>query len=259
MSKTKLYLLPKGMILIIIITLSAWGVMLYMQWQMASLPINEMWVLPDATGQWNTSDFTASYTMWAVMMAAMMLPTALPMVKVFSRACQKKYRTDQPYTLLFIFAYLLIWFLFSIILTLLQWQLHSHLLLTRMMESNNTGLTALIFITAGIYQFTEQKNACLHHCKSPLGFLLNFWQQGKYGAFKMGLIHGKKCLSCCWAQMLIMFAVGVMNIMAMALITLFILLEKTLPINEKIFSVITGIFLCLWGIELLYLYFLLPS
>ncbi len=259
MSKTKLYLLPKMMILLVIITLSAWGVMLYMQWQMTSLPITEMWIPPDSAGQWEISDFTTVYAMWAVMMAAMMLPTALPMIKVFSRTCQKKYSTDQPYTLIFSFAYLLIWFLFSIILTLLQWQLHSHLLLTRMMENNSIALAALIFITAGIYQFTAQKNACLHHCRSPLGFLLHFWQQGKYGAFKMGIIHGKKCLGCCWAQMLIMFAVGVMNIMAMALITLFILLEKTLPTNENFFSTITGIFLCLWGIELLYLYFILHT
>jgi len=254
MSKIKLHSLPKGVVLLIIITLSAWGVMLYMQWQMASLPITEMWIPPDLAEQWEISDFTTVYAMWAVMMAAMMLPTALPMIKVFSKTCQTKYSTDQPYTILFSFAYLLIWFLFSIILTLLQWQLHSHLLLTPMMENNNVVLAALIFITAGIYQFTAQKKACLHHCRSPLGFLLNFWQQGKYGAFKMGIIHGNKCLGCCWAQMLIMFAVGVMNVVAMALITLFILLEKIVPKNEKFISSIMGIILILSGTQLLYMY-----
>jgi len=246
--------MSKSLILLIIATLSAWCFMLYQKWQMDTLPMTEMWMPPNSAEHWGISDFTVIYIMWAIMMAAMMLPTAFPMIKVFSRTCQKKYGTDIPYTSLFSFAYLVVWFLFSMILTLLQWQMHSFHLLTNMMENNNTPLAALIFMTAGIYQLTTIKEACLHHCRSPLGFLLNYWQHGKYGAFKMGIIHGKKCLGCCWAQMLIMFAVGVMNIVAMALITLFMLLEKVLPTNEKIISTISGIFLYFWGVGLLCMY-----
>jgi predicted metal-binding membrane protein len=68
-----------------------------------------------------------------------------------------------------------------------------------------------------------------------MGFLLNEWQEGGKGAFKMGLKHGANCLGCCWAQMLIMFAVGVMNLLGMALITLLVIAEKYLPLNQRLF------------------------
>jgi len=252
MNSISIHYISKSLIILIVIALSAWFFLLYQHWQMTFLPMTEIWMPPDTAGQWTISDFTVVYIMWAVMMAAMMLPTAVPMIIMFSRTCQKKYGNDIPYINLFVFAYLLIWFLFSIILTLLQWQMHSLHWLTNMMENNNTLLAAVIFITAGIYQFTPQKNNCLQHCRSPLSFLLNSWKNGKYGAFQMGINHGKKCLGCCWAQMLIMFAVGVMNIVAMILITLFILLEKILPKNEKIISSMMGVVLILWGTRLLY-------
>jgi predicted metal-binding membrane protein len=97
---------------------------------------------------------------------------------------------------------------------------------------------------AGSYQFMPIKNACLTHCKTPLGFLLNEWQAGHRGAFNMGLKHGVNCLGCCWAQMLIMFAIGVMNLLGMAMITFLVIIEKTLPMNAKLISkIVGGIFL----------------
>ena len=227
--------------------------MIYQQWQMTSLPMSEMWMPPATAEQWRLSDFAVVYVMWAVMMAAMMLPSALGMIKVFSKTCQQRYGSDTPYSTLFSLAYLLVWFTFSIVLTLLQWQLHGLHWLTGMMDNSNTPLAAAILIVAGLYQFTALKNACLKHCRLPISFLLNYWQNGKLGAFNMGIIHGNTCLGCCWAQMLIMFAVGVMNITAMVLITLFILLEKSLPVNESIISKTAGGLFCLWGGVLLLL------
>ncbi|NOQ63065.1 MAG: DUF2182 domain-containing protein [Methyloprofundus sp.] len=238
---------PQILRLLILITLSAWAFLIYQYWQMNTLPMSEMWMPPRLDWQWQLTDFTVVYTMWGVMMAAMMLPSALPMIKAFNKSCQQRYGNDSSFSALFSLAYLLVWLVFSVLLTLLQWQLHSLGLLSAMMESSNAFFSAGVLITAGIYQFTALKNACLQHCRSPFSFLLNSWQQGRQGAFNMGIIHGSTCLGCCWAQMLIMFAVGVMNITAMVLITLFILIEKSRHANEQLFSKVTGIILCVWG------------
>jgi len=250
----KLGSIPKILILLFIITLTAWSFLIYQHWQMTAQSMSEMWMPPDLAEQWNTSDFIVVYTMWAVMMAAMMQPSAIPMIKAFSATARQRYCSDMPYSALFSMAYLLIWFTFSFLLTLLQWQLHGLQWLTKMMENSNALFAATIFIAAGVYQFTAIKNACLQHCRSPFSFLLNSWQNGRLGAFNMGAIHGSTCLGCCWAQMMIMFAVGVMNITAMVLITLFILLEKGLPENDDLISKSAGVLFCLWGVRILFLY-----
>lgn len=244
---------PKVLILLIVITFAAWSLLIYQHWQMSNLPMSQIWMPPSSAWQWQFSDFIIVYLMWAVMMAAMMLPSALPMIQAFSKTCQQRYASDTPFSYLFSFAYLLVWFVFSIMLTLLQWQLHSLQWLSGMMDNTNTLLAAGILISAGIYQFTALKNACLTHCRSPFSFLLNSWRNGKQGAFNMGLIHGSTCVGCCWAQMLIMFAIGVMNIAGMVFLTLFILMEKSLPVNEQLISKVAGSILCIWGVLLLLL------
>lgn len=251
MKNLNLYSVPGILILLFIITLSAWGFLIYQYWQMSVLPMSEMWMPPSSVQQWQISDFIVVYIMWAVMMAAMMLPSVIPMIKALSKTCYQRYGTDMPYTALFSLAYLLVWFVFSIVLTVLQWQLHGLHWLSSMMENSNVLFASALFIIAGVYQFTALKNACLQHCRSPFSFLLNYWRNGKLGAFSMGIIHGNTCLGCCWAQMMIMFAVGVMNISAMIIITLFILLEKGLPDKRNLLTKSIGVLLCLWGFGLL--------
>jgi predicted metal-binding membrane protein len=140
---------------------------------------------PNSPRQWQLTDFVVVYSMWAIMMAAMMLPSAVPMIKAFSKSCRQRYEDDMPFSILFSLAYLLVWLVFSVILTLLQWQLHGLQWLSGMMENSNAFLAAGILIMAGIYQFTALKNACLQHCRSPFSFLLNSWQNGRQGAFNM--------------------------------------------------------------------------
>ncbi|WP_305908536.1 DUF2182 domain-containing protein [Methylomarinum sp. Ch1-1] len=236
---------------LIAVTLGAWLMLFFQHQQMTNRPMAEMWMPPSDAWQWSSIDFAVVYSMWAVMMAAMMLPSALPMIKAYSRACRQRYHQDFPYSLLFSLAYLSIWFLFSVVLTLLQWQFHHQQWLTPMMENDSPWLAALILITAGLYQFSAFKQSCLHHCRTPASFLLNHWQNGHSGAFKMGMTHGLYCLGCCWAQMLLMFAVGVMNITAMIILTLFILLEKSLPLYIDTLSKTAGVLLCCWGTWLL--------
>lgn len=243
---------PKILILLFAITLSAWSFLIYQHWQMTTLPMSEMWMPPDSAGQWKISDFIVVYTMWAVMMVAMMLPSAIPMIKIFSKTCRQRYSSDMPYSTLFSLAYLRVWFAFGILLTMMQWQLHGLQWLSKMMENSNTQFAAAIFIVAGVYQFTAIKNSCLQHCRSPFSFLLNSWQNGRLGAFNMGIVHGSTCLGCGWAQMMIKFAVGVMNITGMILITLYILLEKALPENNDLISRSAEVLLFLWGAGLLF-------
>ena len=180
-------------------------------------------------------------------MAAMMLPTALPMIQTYAQICRQRHPTQNSQTVLFIFAYLLVWFLFSIILTSLQNLMLQQGWLSGSMMNQNALVAGGILIISGLYQFTNLKNICLKHCRTPIGFLLNAWQDGKSGAFNLGLKHGLYCLGCCWAQMLLMFAGGVMNLLLMVFITLLIFCEKTIRIKVKQLTKITGLVFILWG------------
>lgn len=208
-------------------------------------------MLPTEISAWQFMDFGLVYIMWAVMMGAMMLPSAIPMILVFSKICKQRNVSCQSLIFLFVLTYLLVWFVFSIALTLLQWQMHGLRFLTPMMENQNECLAAAIFILAGVYQFTPLRNTFLQNCRSPVGFLLTEWRSGTKGAFYMGLKHGGMCLGCCWLQMLIMFAVGVMNILAMLLITLLVLVEKVAPVNNQWIGRAAGVVFIGWGIRLL--------
>jgi predicted metal-binding membrane protein len=230
---------------------AAWGYLFYQHQQMTYQPMSSMWMPPSEPMAWGLMDFVLVYFMWAVMMAAMMLPSAIPMILAFTRVCRQQNKAPGKLAYLFTSAYLAIWLLFSSALTLLQWQMHGLTWLSPMMENQNSILAAGILFLAGSYQFMPLKNACLTHCKTPMGFLLNEWQNGPIGAFKMGLKHGANCLGCCWAQMLIMFAVGVMNLLGMALITLLVLSEKTIPLESRLICKTVGIVFLTWGTFLL--------
>jgi predicted metal-binding membrane protein len=226
----------------------AWGYLLYQSWRMSHLPMAQMWMPPNRLTDWTMGDFTWVFVMWAVMMAAMMLPTALPMLAAFSRYCRRDSDAHEWRTLWFVGGYLSIWMFFSIALTLLQWLFHGWAWLSPMMENRQPLLAAAIFLTAGTYQFTAFKQACLHHCRTPFGFLLNHWRPGNSGALQIGLKHGFNCLGCCWAQMLIMFAVGVMNLAAMLLITLWVILEKWAPPEANKLRYGSGFLFLFWGV-----------
>ncbi|MDH5553076.1 MAG: DUF2182 domain-containing protein [Nitrosomonas sp.] len=247
MSKSRLIVLLSLLTVIFV----SWFYLFYQHWQMMSLPMSEMWMPPSETSAWQLMDFTLVYVMWAVMMAAMMLPSALPMIMVYAKICKQRQLASPVLVFLFVLAYLLVWFIFSVLLTLLQWQMHGLHFLTPMMDNQNETLAAVIFLLAGAYQFTSLKETFLQNCRSPMGFLLTEWRDGANGAFYMGLKHGGMCLGCCWLQMLIMFAVGVMNLLAMVLITLLVLIEKLAPVNNQWIARTVGILFVGWGVWLL--------
>ncbi len=229
----------------------AWVYLYYQHRQMTTLPMSDMWMPPSEASAWQWIDFGLVYMMWAVMMAAMMLPSAMSMILVYAKICEQRYQTTHPYTFLFVLAYLLVWLIFSVILTLLQWQMHGLQFLSPMMDVQNERMAAIVFLLAGIYQLTPQKNSFLQSCRTPLGFLLTEWREGTLGAFRMGIKHGSACLGCCWAQMMIMFAVGVMNLLGMALITALVFVEKMIPHHYQFFSKAIGILFIVWGFWLI--------
>ncbi|TMH08129.1 MAG: DUF2182 domain-containing protein, partial [Betaproteobacteria bacterium] len=102
-------------------------------------------------------------------------------------------------------------------------------LLSPMMETTSILLAGAILVTAGVYQWTPIKHACLQHCQSPFGFVMAHWRDGTAGSFAMGVRHGSFCLGCCWLLMLLLFIGGVMNVAWIAGIAVFVAVEKFVP------------------------------
>jgi predicted metal-binding membrane protein len=147
-------------------------------------------------------------------------------------------------------AYLLVWTGFSVAATLLQALLEQASLLTPAMTSASTALSAVALVVAGAYQLTPLKQTCLSKCRNPLEFFVTRWRAGRAGAFRMGLEHGAYCVGCCWALMLLLFVAGVMNLLWVALIAVFVLVEKLFP-AALVVSRATGAMLILTGLYLL--------
>ena len=234
-----------------------WLYMFYMAWAMENMHLVDMWMPPiGGARSWTGFDFFMLFLMWFTMMIAMMTPTVIPMVMMFTTVNRAKKKKQQPYapTSLFLLGYLLAWGLFSVIASLIQWPLHDSGLLNPMMNSRSYLLSACVLILAGIYQFTPLKDVCLDQCRSPIGFIMTAWKDGYVGALKMGFHHGIFCVGCCWALMLILFAVGVMNMLWVILITIFVLLEKVLPVSPNVIRKITGLGLVVWGVYWLTLF-----
>lgn len=204
------------------------------------------WLMEPAN--WSPAYAVLIFTMWWVMMVAMMLPSAAPVLLLFARVHRKDSAAGAPLvpTLLFAVGYLLCWGGFSAIATALQWGLESARLLSPMLETTHRGLGAAILIAAGLWQLTPLKSMCLRHCRTPLGFLVGAWRPGHAGALRMGLAHGSYCLGCCWFLMALLFFGGVMNLYWIAGLTAFVLLEKTLPQGHW-FGRAAGVALVAWG------------
>lgn len=191
------------------------------------------------------------FVMWAVMMAAMMLPTAAPMLVAFARmqgAGAGKAGRGAPVAG-FAGGYLLVWAGFSVGAALLQAGLTDLALMSPMMMQTAAPISGAILIAAGLYQFTPFKQACLRLCRSPMSFLMTRWREGVAGALRMGLSHGSWCLGCCWALMLALFAVGVMNTAWIVGITAYVLVEKLAP-RSRLLSRLSGAGLLVAGLWL---------
>ncbi len=201
---------------------------------------------------WNPGYFVLMFFMWWIMMVAMMLPSATPMVLLFiaiSRKQQGKGNSFTP-TSIFASAYLIVWAGFSIVAVVVQWGLQEVGFLSPMLESASVILGGVILLAAGIYQLTPLKRACLNHCRSPLQFIMTRWRNGTHGAFLMGIEHGAYCVGCCWFLMCLLFFGGIMNLFWIAGLAVYVLLEKTIPMGHWVTNIV-GVALIVWGITVL--------
>ena len=186
------------------------------------------------TTHWDAPHLLLLWAMWSVMMTAMMLPSAAPLILLYGAAARRSpQRTARRHTYALAAGYLAAWTTFSVAATALQRALASLLLVSPMMEAGSSRVTATLLVVAGVYQWTPLKHACLRTCQSPLGFLMTRWRAGWSGAFRMGLEHGSYCIGCCWALMLLLFAGGVMNVVVIVGLTAWVAFEKLAPFGRR--------------------------
>ncbi len=205
---------------------------------------------------WTPGYAVLMFFMWWVMMVAMMLPGAAPMILLFATVNRKQHEVGHPHvaTSLFAVGYLAAWAGFSLVAVILQWGFERTGFLSPMLVGTNVIFGGVLLLAAGVYQLTPIKHACLRHCRSPLAFFSTHWRRGTGGALRMGLVHGAFCVGCCWFLMGLLFFGGVMNLYWIAGLALFVLFEKTVPAGHWL-GYGAGIALLVWGAGMLALAF----
>jgi len=215
------------------LTILAWAYLARLDRQMSAAMADELAMAEmgmATTMPWTAADVLYTFAMWAVMMVGMMTPSAAPVVLLAARARASRGGRRLPATALaFGVGYLAVWVGFSAVAALAQWALHDGALLSPAMAAASPFVGGAILVGAGSYQVTPLKGACLIHCRSPLDVLMAHWRDGLIGAVRMGAHHGAYCLGCCWALMAVLFVVGVMNLVWVASLAIFVLLEKSAP------------------------------
>jgi predicted metal-binding membrane protein len=229
---------------LVAITLLAW---IYLVHQSRGMDAMANMMMP-GMASWGPRELVGLFVMWGVMTVGMMVPSVSPVVLLFARIQDQRRSQGLGFVAswMFLLGYLIVWTGFSLAAASAQWGLHASLLMSPSMVGTSPVLGGAVLVAAGIYQWTPVKHSCLAHCRSPLAFLLNDWREGNRGALTMGVRHGLYCTGCCWLLMLLLFVVGVMNLMWIALLSALILLEKTLP-RGLWFSRATGATLIAWG------------
>ncbi|WP_422038593.1 DUF2182 domain-containing protein [Roseibium sp.] len=211
------------------------------------LPAGATFGMPSAamTG----ADLLRIFLMWAMMSMAMMVPTAIPMLKAYhARIGRGRGSRDGALvpSVAAIFGYLTVWLGYALVATLAQWGLSVAGGMTDMMAPASLALTTTVLFAAGLYQFTPAKAACLQRCWYPRwNFSEGMTGRGLVTGYGEGLSQGLICLGCCWAVMTVMFAVGLMNIIWIALLGGIMALEKTFP--SKLFPKMIGAGLISWA------------
>jgi len=202
----------------------------------------------DPVSQWRVVDIGLLFMMWGIMMAGMMLPSAIPVIMLVDKLNHRRKQHSKPFTqtLYFTLGYLLAWLVYSLLATLIQWWLHHLMILSPMMISINTGFSSAVLIFAGLYQWSPFKQKCLQLCRSPFSFISSHWREGIVGAIRLGLSHGQYCLGCCWLLMALLFVTGVMNITWIFILSMIVIVEKLLPKGE-IISKTLGLLLIGYG------------
>ncbi len=202
-----------------------------------------------AAASWSLSALATFVVAWAVMMTAMMFPAAAPMLLLFQRVAFQRPAAGGSgvATWLFAVGYLVVWTLVGA----LTWGLVQvgSALAGRLGAVERTTWAPLalggVLVLAGLYQLTPLKRVCLNHCRNPLSFVMTHWRDGRWGALRMGVVHGLYCLGCCWALFTVLVAAGIMSLAWMLLLTLVVFAEKVLPLGRRTALIVGVAFLVL--------------
>lgn len=191
----------------------------------------EMAEMPDMAAEaWSAAYLLPAFAMWALMMVAMMLPSAAPMILLHARIDRGTQRARLVHSSVFVLAYLGVWTVFGAAAAAAQaWLVDLGLVSAMTLTLGSRIAAAGLLVAAAAWQLTAAKRVCLDRCRSPLGFVLRYWRPGIAGALRLGLVHGLYCLGCCWALMLLLFAGGVMNLAWIAALAALVLAEKYAP------------------------------
>lgn len=237
---------------LLFLCLLAWMYVFYLYRQMDIMDMSAAFFAMPMTPQWSALDFILIFLMWIVMMIAMMTPSVAPLILIFAMVNRKRKQQQNPFVPagFLITGYFFAWAIFSFAATVLQWTMQQVAIMNPYMTITNKITGGIILIAAGIFQFSPLKTKCLNHCQTPLEFIHRHWKEGIKGALFMGLKNGWYCLGCCWILMLLLFISGIMNVLWIAVITAFVLIEKTLH-NSKWISILAGVFLIIYGIIVL--------
>jgi predicted metal-binding membrane protein len=209
---------------LLVATLAAWAVAIARMRGMDEGPGTDLGTLTSFLG------------LWLTMMVAMMLPSVAPMVLTFARVHAHRSARGLPEsvpTSIFVSGYLAVWTAYGLVA-------YGVFLVARdrggsFLEWDGSGryLAGGAIVAAGAYQLTPAKDVCLRHCRSPLHFLARSWREGAPGALRLGVVHGSYCVGCCFGLFVILFALGVMSLVWMAVIAAVILVEKVLPFGDR--------------------------
>lgn len=197
----------------------------------------------DPGSVWTAAYLVPALMMWALMMVAMMLPSAAPMILLYGRLARRAGGRALDDTLVFALSYVVIWTLFSAFAALGQAFLIDAGAISRLTLRVGSGrIAGGLFVLVGLYQLSPLKKACLDHCRSPLSFVMRLWRPGPGGALRLGLVHGLYCLGCCWGLMLLLFVGGAMSTAWIAGLAAIVFLEKVtpLPLRPVIGGILVG-------------------
>ncbi|MER8374399.1 DUF2182 domain-containing protein [Mesorhizobium sp. M1406] len=255
--------MPLGLLAsLIVLTAAAWALTLYQTFSM-DMPMGiavrggmegmegmaGMAMAGIAADGWSLAGVAAFLAVWTVMMAAMMLPAAAPMIFMFAAAQARRGRRVAVPTWIFVAGYMLVWAAAGLLVYVLV-QFGSEFATSLDPPRRSKWAPLALGVTlgvAGLYQFTALKHICLSHCRSPLAFVAQHWRDGRVGALGMGLRHGLYCFGCCWALFAVLVAAGVMSLAWMLLLTLIVFVEKLMRRGRR-FEIALGIALIALGV-----------
>jgi predicted metal-binding membrane protein len=176
---------------------------------------------------------------WQVMIAAMMLPSSLPLLRLYSAASARAPARDLSMAA-FIGGYAVVWSAFGLLAFGFDAGLHAAVDSSTWLEERSWAIGGSVLVLAGLFQFTSLKDACLDKCRHPAQFLTRHYRRGPAAGFELGARHGAFCVGCCWALMLVLFAAGMTSLLWMAALTALMIHEKTRPTGARAVPV-TGV------------------